>query len=108
MVERFNRTLLRLLSIAAEESEEDWDLKLSTIMMAYRSSIHESTGETPFTLMFGREVQLPVDIIYSLPKESCCLPQICKCSAQAAQRSLHKCSPPPRKAEKSAEVVLRH
>ena len=71
MVERFNRTLLSLLSIAAEESEEDWDLKLPTILMAYRSSIHESTGETPFTLMFGREAQLPVDIIYSLPKETC-------------------------------------
>ena len=37
MVERFNRTLLSLLSIATEECEEDWDLKLPTIMMAYRS-----------------------------------------------------------------------
>ena len=70
MVERFNRTLLSLQTIAAEESEEDWDLKIPTIMLAYHSSIHESTGETPFSLMFGREAQLPVDIIYNLPKGS--------------------------------------
>ena len=45
MVEQFNHTLLSMLSIVAEESEEDWDLKIPTLMLAYRSSVHESTGE---------------------------------------------------------------
>ena len=65
MVERFNRTLLSMLSVAVEESEGDWDLKIPTIMFAYRSSVHESTGESPFCLMFGREAPLPVDVMYS-------------------------------------------
>ena len=61
LVERFNSPLLSLLSIAVQQSEEDWYLKIPTIMLVYRSSVHESTGGTPFSLMFGREAQLPVD-----------------------------------------------
>lgn len=33
-------------------------------MLAYRSSTHESTGESPSILMLGREVELPVDLLY--------------------------------------------
>ena len=32
-------------------------------MLAYRSSIHESTGQTPVAMMFGREVTLPIDLL---------------------------------------------
>ena len=32
------------------------------VMMAYRSSVHESTGFSPYRLMFGEECTLPMDI----------------------------------------------
>ena len=32
-------------------------------MMAYRSSVHESTGETPNMLMLGREIEVPLDVM---------------------------------------------
>ena len=67
MVERFNRTLLNMLSISAQENETDWDLHLPAVMLAYRTSVHATTGETPFMLMFGREVSLPIDIMYGTP-----------------------------------------
>ena len=36
-------------------------------MLAYRSSVHETTKETSFKLMFGREVRLPVDVMFGHP-----------------------------------------
>ena len=43
--------------------QEDWDLQLSACMMAYRSSVHESTGFTPNQPMLGREIEVPLDIM---------------------------------------------
>ena len=51
-----------MLSIIAAEKEDVWDLQLPTTMLAYRTSIHETTKATPFSLMFGREARLPVDV----------------------------------------------
>ena len=33
-------------------------------MLAYRSSVHESTKHTPNLMMHGREAQLPIDLLY--------------------------------------------
>ena len=67
MVERFNRTLLMMLALFAGKNRDDWDDLLPAVMMAYRSSVHESTGFSPYRLMFGEECTLPMDI--GLPKE---------------------------------------
>ena len=66
MIERFNRTLLSMLRMAAVDDKSNWDLKLPCLMLAYRTSVHEATKHTPFSLMFGREVQLPIDVMFSL------------------------------------------
>eukprot|EP00731_Ephydatia_muelleri_P003311 Em0001g3311a len=70
MIERFNRTLLSMLRMAAVDDESNWDLKLPCLMLAYRTSVHEATKHTPFSLMFGREVQLPIDVMFGLPTGS--------------------------------------
>ncbi|KAL5491405.1 hypothetical protein EMCRGX_G016687 [Ephydatia muelleri] len=67
LVERFNRTLLDLLSIASREDEQNWDLCIPAVMLAYRTSVQESTGCTPYFLLFGREARLPVDVMFGLP-----------------------------------------
>ena len=36
-------------------------------MMAYRSSIHETTGVSPAMMMFGRELTLPIDMALGRP-----------------------------------------
>ena len=38
----------------------DWDQVLPLVMMAYRSSVHESSGFTPCKMMFDQDVHLPV------------------------------------------------
>ena len=48
-VERFNRTLTTMLSMYVE-NQKDWDRWLPQVLLAYRSSVHESTGATPFAL----------------------------------------------------------
>jgi hypothetical protein len=53
--------------MAASENERDWDLHIPMVMMAYRTSVQESTGCTPFYLMFGREGRLPADVMFRLP-----------------------------------------
>ena len=43
-----------------------WD-RVAMDMMAYRSSVHETTGFRPYRLMFGEECTLPMDI--RLPRQ---------------------------------------
>ena len=67
MVERFNKTLATMLSAYVNENHRDWDESIPYVMMAYRSSQHETTGFTPNMLMLGREVTTPLDIMYEMP-----------------------------------------
>ena len=58
MVERFNRSLLQLLRTYVEE-ESDWERFLPLVLHAYRTSVHSSTGVSPFMLMLGRQPKRP-------------------------------------------------
>ena len=49
--ERSNRTLQAVLRSYAE-SRQDWDEWLSFVAAAYNSTVHESTGRTPFEMNF--------------------------------------------------------
>ena len=61
--ERMNRTLLNMLAKCIDEDQTNWSVKLPYVLMAYRSSVHESTGFTPHYLVFGHEVSLPLDLM---------------------------------------------
>ena len=63
MIERFNRTIENMLSLWVSKSQTDWDQHLALLTMAYRSSEHASTGETPNAMMLGREVTMPIDLL---------------------------------------------
>ena len=74
LVERFNRTLLDMLSTVVKDHKMDWDQCIRRVCLAYNSSVHASTGYSPFYLMYGRQVNLPVDLMYgSTPHEACTL-----------------------------------
>ena len=65
MIERYNRTLLSIVSLLIEpyKNQKDWDTQLPYVGYAYRSAVQESTGETPNMLMLGREVGTPLDLL---------------------------------------------
>jgi hypothetical protein len=50
------------------KNQKDWDLWLDQVLFAYRTSVHESTRATPFSLVYGREARLPVDLCFALPE----------------------------------------
>lgn len=71
MAERYMRTVVNMLASFVSEHQRDWDQYIPLVMMAYRSSEHETTGVTPCQMMFGREINLPVDLVMGRPfKES--------------------------------------
>ena len=55
MIERFNRTCLMMLSMFVNDRRDNWHKLLPFVMHAYRTSVHESTGYSPFRLMMGEE-----------------------------------------------------
>lgn len=67
LVERFNRTLLSMIATAASERPFHWEDHLRALCMAYNSSVHPTTGFTPFYLMLGRQARMPIDIMYGTP-----------------------------------------
>ena len=62
MVERFNQTCLMMLSMFVNDRRDNWHELLPFVMHAYRTSVHESTGYSPYRLMMGEECSLPQDV----------------------------------------------
>lgn len=60
--ERNIKTLTRMIAMVTAD-QEDWDVHLPFLTMAYRATPHASSGFTPNYLMFGREVAMPVDVV---------------------------------------------
>src|SRR5258705_11952961 len=61
MVERMNRTLSQLLRTQIAPNRLDWDVKLPFVLMAYRTTLHDSTAITPFELTYGRPPRTVLD-----------------------------------------------
>ena len=61
MPERFNQTLLNMLGTLEDDQKSDWKSYVPSLVHAYNSTRHESTGYSPHYLMFGRHPRLAVD-----------------------------------------------
>ncbi|XP_063072262.1 uncharacterized protein LOC134462919 [Engraulis encrasicolus] len=62
MVERFNRTLKDQLAKYLSQTGGEWVQYLPQVELAYNSSVHCSTGFSPFFLAHGREPHLPLHL----------------------------------------------
>ncbi|KAL5516790.1 hypothetical protein EMCRGX_G002203 [Ephydatia muelleri] len=69
LVERFNITLKAMLRKVAAEDELNWDKWLPYLLFAYREVPQDSTGFSPFELLYGRAVRGPLDILKESWKE---------------------------------------
>ena len=68
LVERFNRTLNEMICTTVRESPMSWDKRVHLLTMAYRSTPHESTGFSPNYLVYGREMFMPIDVMFGKPE----------------------------------------
>lgn len=69
MTERFNRTLLNMLGSLENHQKANWKQYVGPLVHAYNCTRHESTGQSPHLLMFGRNPRLPIDVAFSLREE---------------------------------------
>ena len=60
-VESTNKNLVKILMKMAE-THKDWHNKLPYALWAYRTSVRTSTGATPYSLAYGMEAVLPIEI----------------------------------------------
>ena len=51
-----------MLSMFVNDRRDNWHKLLPFVMHAYRTSVHESTGYSPFRLMMGEECSLPQEV----------------------------------------------
>ena len=58
--ENFNKFLKASIRKLCQEDTATWDQVLDQILFAYRCCPHTSTGEAPYTLLYGRVPPLPI------------------------------------------------
>jgi len=55
MVESFMKTLKDQLQAFVSKEHNNWDIYLSSVAYAYRTTVNSATGYTPHYALFGRE-----------------------------------------------------
>ncbi|MEW8486025.1 MAG: hypothetical protein AB2705_12675, partial [Candidatus Thiodiazotropha sp.] len=62
------RSVQAMLSAYVSQNQKDWADYIPLLMMAYRSSLHDTTKCTPCSMMLGREKRLPIDLALGIPE----------------------------------------
>lgn len=62
-IERFHRTLKDMVRAYSDQFPSEWDAAMPFLMFAVRDTVNESTGFTPFELVYGHEVRGPLRLL---------------------------------------------
>ena len=60
-VEATNKNVKKIIAKAIE-AYKNWHEKLPFALHAYRTGVRTSTGATPYSLVYGMEVVLPIEV----------------------------------------------
>ena len=67
LVENFNRTLQAMLAKHSKFFGMEWDKHLQHLLFGYRTKPHNSTNESEFYMIYGRDARLPTETALSTP-----------------------------------------
>lgn len=63
-VEQANQTVVSILKKYVASNHKDCDVKLPVVLMAIRATPHATAGVSPFEMMTGRQMTLPMHLLY--------------------------------------------
>ena len=66
LCENMNKTVKNLLKQVVSERPQDWSRCITPVMFAVRDTPQDSTGFTPFELLFGHRVRTPMTLLKHL------------------------------------------
>jgi hypothetical protein len=69
LVERYNGDLKDRMKAYTEEVQSMWPSAVADFAMAHNTTVHTSTGYTPFFLMHGWEAKVPYDLLVEAQRE---------------------------------------
>ena len=67
---RFDKTLLKMLGTLEEYQKSDWKSHVPTLVHAYNATFHNSTGFSPYFIMFGRHPRLAIDAFLGITPDT--------------------------------------
>ncbi|CAF0928721.1 unnamed protein product [Brachionus calyciflorus] len=62
--ERTIQTIKNMIKANIDVDQKNSDLCVNQLAFAYNSSVHASTNQTPFEMMYRRKPRIPIDIIF--------------------------------------------
>lgn len=65
LVERFNQTLKLMLRKTLQTERRSWDKLIPLVLFAYRDVPQETTGFSPFEMVYSRDPRGPLDVLHS-------------------------------------------
>nr|XP_054761348.1 uncharacterized protein LOC129267744 [Lytechinus pictus] len=111
IVERANRVIKEQLKQIADQGG-DWDKHIHQLQLAYNTSVHSSTGMTPYFVMHGREARTPASITCPIMTQSYDSPQeyvtdVCSRLRKAFQHAKQKTDQAQLRQKKDYDVLTR-
>ena len=66
-LQAYVRTLQAIITNFVSEHSLDWVKWLDQAVFAYNTSVHESTGLSPYEMVFGRPARMPMEVELGVP-----------------------------------------